>query len=199
MPVATAQYAGILPSGLFRTDRRCPQCGVEAFVDHGTIITCINNHIWTHPDMTAFECCKKKDAVIQGLAERTAAQSELLGKRAEKPAEEIDWPVLKGLAKAIKEERESAADRKTMPVGTGVIDYFPLALLAIANCSYVGNEQHNPGTELHWDRTKSTDEADAMIRHFIERGKVDSDGIRHSTKVAWRALALLQKELEQAK
>jgi hypothetical protein len=87
-------------------------------------------------------------------------------------------------------------DRKTAPVATGVLDYFPDALIAVARCSLAGNEQHNPGTPLHWDRSKSGDEGDALIRHFIDRGKIDNDGIRHSTKVAWRALALLQKELE---
>lgn len=35
------------------------------------------------------------------------------------------------------------------------------------------------------------------MRHFVERGKLDSDGLRHSAKMAWRALALLQKELER--
>ncbi len=92
----------------------------------------------------------------------------------------------------------SAADRKRHPVGTGVLDYFPLALMAIANCSWVGNEQHNPGEPLHWARGKSTDQADCLIRHFMERGTVDSDGVRHSAKMAWRALALLQEELEAA-
>ncbi len=87
--------------------------------------------------------------------------------------------------------------RKASPVGTGVLEYFPDALVAVANCSFVGNEQHNPGTPLHWDRSKSGDEFDAMIRHALQRGTVDSDGVRHSTKMAWRALALLQKELEQ--
>jgi hypothetical protein len=82
------------------------------------------------------------------------------------------------------------------PVASGVVDYFPLALRAIAHLSYVGNDQHNPGTPLHWDRTKSTDEADALIRHFIERGTIDTDGVRHSTKMAWRSLALLEKEIE---
>jgi hypothetical protein len=32
---------------------------------------------------------------------------------------------------------------------------------------------------------------------LIERGSVDKDGVRHSTKVAWRALALLQREIER--
>ncbi len=89
-----------------------------------------------------------------------------------------------------------AKDRKRVPLASGVLDYFPDALAEIAHTSWVGNEQHNPGTPLHWDRTKSTDEADALMRHFMERGKTDVDGLRHSAKMAWRALALLQKEIE---
>lgn len=87
-------------------------------------------------------------------------------------------------------------DRKSYPVATGVLDYFKDALLEVANVSFVGNQQHNPGQPLHWDRSKSADEADALARHFLDRGKLDSDGTRHSAKVAWRALALLQKEIE---
>jgi hypothetical protein len=30
----------------------------------------------------------------------------------------------------------------------------------------------------------------------MERGGLDKDGVRHSAKMAWRALALLQLELE---
>ena len=92
-----------------------------------------------------------------------------------------------------------AKERKTYPIGTGFLDYFPLAAAEVSHVSYVGNEQHNPGQELHWDRSKSKDEADALIRHFLERGKIDSDGIRHSAKMAWRAMALLEKELEEAR
>ena len=83
-----------------------------------------------------------------------------------------------------------------MPVFSGVLKYFPDALAAIAHCSWVGNEQHNPGKELHWDRSKSGDELDALVRHLMEAGTTDTDGIRHSAKVAWRALANLQKEIE---
>lgn len=88
--------------------------------------------------------------------------------------------------------------RKGIPIATGVLDYFPLALAAVAEVSRIGNEQHHPGEPLHWDRSKSTDESDALIRHFLERGTLDTDGARHSAKVAWRALALLEKELENA-
>ena len=31
----------------------------------------------------------------------------------------------------------------------------------------------------------------------MEAGEIDTDGIRHSAKVCWRALANLQKELEE--
>jgi len=86
--------------------------------------------------------------------------------------------------------------RKRTPVASGVLDYFPDALAAVAHCSWVGSQQHNPGKPMCWDRTKSKDHPDALIRHFLERGSVDSDGVLHSTKVAWRALALLQAELE---
>lgn len=88
------------------------------------------------------------------------------------------------------------SERKKFPVASGVLDYFPDALVAVAGVSFVGNEQHNPGQPLHWAREKSTDEADTMIRHFLQRGSLDVDGVRHSAKMAWRALALLQKEIE---
>lgn len=89
-----------------------------------------------------------------------------------------------------------AAARKTYPIASGVMDYFPDAICAVANISYRGNEQHNPGQPLHWARGKSTDEADTMLRHFLQRGTLDADGVRHSAKMVWRALALLQKEIE---
>ena len=87
-------------------------------------------------------------------------------------------------------------ERKKHPVASGVLDYFPDAIVAVAAVSYAGNEQHNPGKPLHWDRSKSGDEADTMIRHYLERGTLDKDGQRHSAKMVWRALALLQKEIE---
>ena len=87
--------------------------------------------------------------------------------------------------------------RKGVPIATGLLDYFPLAVAAVAEVSRVGNEQHNPGQPLHWARGKSTDHADALVRHLLERGTNDVDGMPHSAKVAWRALALLQEELER--
>lgn len=105
-----------------------------------------------------------------------------------------------GLLKAVRYVTRNteldAATRKTHPLATGCLDYFPDALMAVANCSYVGNQQHNPNQPLHWAKEKSTDEPDALLRHLKDRGKLDSDGVRHSAKVAWRALAMLQREIE---
>ena len=89
-----------------------------------------------------------------------------------------------------------AQQRKNTPVFSGVLNYFPDALREVARCSKVGNDQHNAGQPLHWDRSKSTDELDALTRHLLEAGTIDTDGIRHSAKVAWRSLANLQKEIE---
>lgn len=87
--------------------------------------------------------------------------------------------------------------RKEMPLCSGVLDYFPLALAEVAKASKAGNDQHNPGQPLFWDRNKSTDHADCLLRHLVERGTTDTDGVRHSAKVAWRALANLQLEMEE--
>jgi hypothetical protein len=91
----------------------------------------------------------------------------------------------------------SHADRKQRPLFSGVLKYFPDALLEVAYCSWVGNNQHNPGQALHWAKEKSTDEPDALMRHLLDAGTLDSDGVRHSAKVAWRALAMLQREIER--
>jgi len=91
-----------------------------------------------------------------------------------------------------------AADRKAIPIVRGCLDYFPAALAAVAAVSKAGNDQHNPGQEMHHARGKSSDHADCIVRHLMDRGTIDSDGMRHSAKVAWRALALLQEELEAA-
>ncbi len=89
-------------------------------------------------------------------------------------------------------------ERKNLPVTTGVLDYFPRAIAYVAKVSKAGNDKHNPGQPLHWCRHKSTDQADCIGRHLLERGTFDEDGMRHSGMLAWRALALLETELELA-
>lgn len=93
-------------------------------------------------------------------------------------------------------ESEDSATRKQYPIYSGVLKYFPKTMAALAHCSWKGNEQHNPGEPLHWAREKSTDHEDCMIRHLLQKGTVDSDGISHSVKVVWRAAAMCELELE---
>jgi hypothetical protein len=78
--------------------------------------------------------------------------------------------------------------RKEIPLYSGLFQFFPLALAAVAHRSFVGSAQHHPGEPVSWDRSKSGDELDAMLRHLIDE---DWDA------VAWRALANLQKKLEE--
>ena len=90
-------------------------------------------------------------------------------------------------------------NRKDVPIYSGCLVYFPLALKEVAKVSKVGNDQHNKGEPLHWDRTKSTDELDALTRHLIDHASghvLDEDGQLHIAKVCWRSLAYLQKYLE---
>jgi hypothetical protein len=84
-----------------------------------------------------------------------------------------------------------AALRKCIPVYTGFIKYFPDAIAAISYHSYTGGVQHGQTLDtLHWDRSKSTDHLDALMRHVLEE---DWEA------VAWRALAHLQTEIEKEK
>ena len=88
--------------------------------------------------------------------------------------------------------------RKGMPVYSGVLTYFPDALKEVAKCSLAGQKQHNQGDKLYWDKNKSFDNEDALVRHLIDHSKnpFDEDGVLHLAKVAWRALASLQIYLE---
>lgn len=91
-----------------------------------------------------------------------------------------------------------ADERKATPVFSGFLAYFADAVNEVARCSMAGQKQHAPDEPLQWHREKSGDELDALSRHLLEAGTMDDDSIRHSSKIAWRAMANLQKELELA-
>lgn len=95
-----------------------------------------------------------------------------------------------------------AQRRKGQPIATGVLQYFPDAIAAVAEVSRIGNEQHNPGEPLHWAKEKSQDEPDCVARHltdWLAGIKFEKDGSRVSAKIAWRALALCQRERDAEK
>lgn len=94
---------------------------------------------------------------------------------------------------------DKAQLRKNTPVFSGCVAYFPLALKEIAKASVKGQAQHNPDKPLAWDRSKSGDELDAMMRHLIDHANgeaFDDDGVRHIVKCGWRILAFIQKTME---
>jgi len=94
-----------------------------------------------------------------------------------------------------------SATRKLMPVASGVLAYFPDALMCVAWVSRAGNDKHNAGEPLHWAKEKSTDEPDCEIRHMLDSfrdlppdpGLEPLGEVGHLASKAWRALAQLQR------
>ena len=107
--------------------------------------------------------------------------------------EHYEQDMLSGFNKA----PDKALERKSIPVFSGVLKYFPNALKEVAKCSQAGNDQHHPDKPLHWDMDKSKDEYDALTRHLIDHtiNPIDDDGTLHLAKVCWRALAGLERYL----
>lgn len=100
-------------------------------------------------------------------------------------------------------DRLDSATRKLFPMCTGVVDYAPDALAAIAFVSWFGNNKHNQGEPLHHARGKSTDHSDCEMRHMSTRGDVDPSyvgtpiaEVAHLAEKAWRALLELQETME---
>ena len=82
-----------------------------------------------------------------------------------------------------------AKERKATPVYTGFVKYFPKAMAAVAKISMTGGVQHGQlPDEIFWDRSKSGDELDALMRHMLDE---------EWGQVAWRAMANLEKQLER--
>lgn len=90
-----------------------------------------------------------------------------------------------------------SAARNQYPMWDGLFGYFQSALAEVARCSYIANEQHNPGEPMHWARGKSMDHKNKIIKHLLDCEATDTDGVLHATKLAWRSLALLQEILEK--
>lgn len=88
------------------------------------------------------------------------------------------------------------------PMTTALLDFFPDALAEVAEVSALSAIAHNAvledGTVVHRRGDgPHNDHANSLLRHMVRRGETDKDGLRHTAKVAWRALALLQEELER--
>jgi hypothetical protein len=109
--------------------------------------------------------------------------------------------------------------RKNFPLLTVLTAYFPDAIEALVELCKKGQVQHKidgpevaktnpfylPGDRVAWDRSKSTEELETLMRHLwdhtrAKRGDkndmVDTDGVLHIVKVLWRAAAEAQKTIE---
>jgi hypothetical protein len=106
-----------------------------------------------------------------------------------------------------------SADRKNIPVFSGVLKYAPAALAGMARISKSGNDKHNPGQELHHARGKSNDHGDCVIRHAMDIADIEahikrnfdndpevwykSDDakalLNEASQLAWRALIWSQE------
>jgi hypothetical protein len=90
----------------------------------------------------------------------------------------------------------TAAQRKDVPLYRGFVQYFPDAMCAVAELSMLASKQHGHA-EIHWDKNKSNDHLDCLLRHLVQADEYDTDGVLHATKVAWRAMAHLQIVLDR--
>jgi hypothetical protein len=90
-----------------------------------------------------------------------------------------------------------SAERKTYPVYSGFMVYFPRAIAEVAHLSYKGNQQHHSDKPLHWDMDKSGDEKDCLARHMIDEivSTTKESQIDEATRMAWRAMANLERLL----
>jgi Domain of unknown function (DUF5664) len=92
------------------------------------------------------------------------------------------------------------AARKALPAWSFLINYFPDAFLEVVKVAVAGNNQHNPGEELHWAREKSTDQMNTAFRHMMDHGRgtvKDTDECYHLAKSIWRLSAELQLQIEK--
>ncbi len=84
---------------------------------------------------------------------------------------------------------EDAQQRKDIPIYTGFINYFPDAIIEVTKRSVEGSRQHH-GDKVWWDKSKSKDELDSLMRHLLEKDWAS---------VAWRAMANLQRQCDERK
>lgn len=158
-------------------DRGCSQCGADTMSDKRECYNRIG------------EGCAKASVFRDAVVTNTPRVGETAAQTAARSEPRDVSPARRRLIDA------DSATRKTYPMAAGLLDYFPDALAEVARVSYLGNEKHNPGQPMHHARGKSMDHADCIVRHLVGRGGFDGD-LRESAALAWRALALLQEELE---
>ena len=93
---------------------------------------------------------------------------------------------------------EDAKQRKDIPLWSGTVGYFPYSFVLMAQVSKDGNDQHNPGKPLHWDRTKSLDHMDSAFRHLHDSLSLKGhDRLYVLAQAMWRLGAEIQTGYEE--
>lgn len=88
--------------------------------------------------------------------------------------------------------------RGQYPLYSGLMAFFPAALLAVSKWSHDGGAKHRGDNPLRWVREVSTDHEDKIMRHLLDARVLDKNGFpADAAALAWRALALLQTILEE--
>lgn len=128
------------------------------------------------------------------------------------PASEVDVP-RSAWTPGLPPDSDSPG-RKRAPMFAGLVSYFPDALAEEAKVSFEGGQKHTPGEPPRWAREKSTDHLDCFIRHAADYAKHLAEArvaqgtqtpvptremIEDMAKVAWRAHAQCQIDVEAAK
>jgi len=88
-------------------------------------------------------------------------------------------------------------ERKQIRIYDGFMKYFANAIVEVTKVSCKGSEQHHPNQELHWDKDKSKEELNSLMRHLLEA--METDATEDWARVAWRAMANLQRKCESKK
>jgi hypothetical protein len=106
------------------------------------------------------------------------------------------------LHQAAHAKKSESQIRKETPVWSGVLQYFPDAIQAVARVSFKGDAKHNGPNDgarkIQWARGKSMDQEDCVVRHMMTPDEIDPDtGETHLAHAAWRALAALQLQIER--
>ena len=99
---------------------------------------------------------------------------------------------------------EDPEQRKGLPIWRAFCRFFKKTIVAVTKQSMKGQKQHdyNEG-EIHWDRSKSSDDWDSLLRHMFDlQEALENDDIEaileHAPALAWRGCAICEKALDLA-